>query len=130
VVNSTALQHRLPAHFAVYVIVAATCLWLSLVCCTVHNYFAIALLAHNSESKMEESLRAIAGIIWKQKGLPEGDGKRAIAGLSNTKNAKRRTQRGAIMTRIQPWLVLAGVALFCIGYLAVVVFICIAVSSV
>jgi len=130
VVNSTALQHRLPAHFAIYVIVAASCLWLSLVCCTLHNYFEIALLQHNSESQMEESLLAIAGVSWKRKGLSEEDRKRAIAGLPLTMKAKKRTRRGAIMARIQPHLTLAGVALFCIGYLAVVVFVCIAASSV
>lgn len=130
VVNSTALQHRLPAHFAIYVIVAASCLWLSLVCCTLHNYFEIALLQHNSESQMEESLLAIAGVSWKRKGLSEKDRKGAIAGLPLTMKAKKRTRRGAIMARSQPHLALAGVALFCIGYLAVVVFVCIAASSV
>jgi hypothetical protein len=95
-----------------------------------HNYFEIALLEHNSESQMEEVLLTIAGIIWKRKGLPEEDRKREIAGLPMTKDAKKRTRRGAIMARIQPHLTLAGVALFCFGYLAVVVFICIAVSSV
>jgi hypothetical protein len=130
VVNSSALQHRLPAHFAVYVIVAASSLWLSLVCCTLHNYFEIALLEHNSESQMEEALLAIADISWKRKGLSEEDRKRAIAGLPMTKDAKKRAHRGTIMARVQPHLTLAGVALFSIGYLAVIVFICIAASSV
>jgi hypothetical protein len=130
VVNSAALQHRLPAHFAVYVIFAASCLWLSLVCCTAHNYLGIALLEHDSESKMEETLLTIAGIAWKRKGLTEENRRQAIANLPLTKNAKKRTRRGIIVARIQPHLTLAGVALFCIGYLAVIVFICIASSSV
>ena len=130
VVNSTALQHRLPAHFSVYVIFAASCLWMSLVCCTAHNYFGIALLEHDSESKIEEAVLAVAGTIWKRKGLIEEDWKRAIASLPLTKDAEKRTHRGIIMARIQPHLTLAGVALFCIGYLSVIVFICIASSSI
>jgi len=130
VVNSTTLQHRLPVHFSAYVIFAAISLWVSLVCCTAHNYFGIALLELDSESKMDETLLAIIEIVWKRKGINVEDRKREIGSLPLTKNAKKKTRRSIIIARIQPHLTLAGVALFCIGYLAVIVFICIASSSV
>jgi hypothetical protein len=130
VVNSTTLQPLLPTNFVVYVIFASSCLWLSLVCCTIHNYFEIALLEHDSESKNEDTILAIADIYMKQKGFTEEDRKKEIARSPIKKDAGKRTHRGIIMRRIQRHLTLAGVVLFCIGYLAVVVFICIVASSV
>ena len=129
VASSSALQHRLPAHFAAYVIFAASALWLSLVCCTMHNYFEIARLERDSKSKMEDSLLAIADVLWTRRGLSKEDRRQKIAALPMSKDKEKRAQRALRVAEIQPFLTLAGVVLFCLGYLAVIVFIVIAALS-
>lgn len=126
IANSTTLRPKLPSHFAVYVIVAAASLWLSLVCCTVHNYLETALLERESRSKLDDALLAVADLGWKRRGLPKEDRRQFISALPLAKERDQRAQRSLQMEQMQPYLTLAGVLLFCFGYLAVIVFICVA----
>jgi hypothetical protein len=102
IANSAALQRKVPYHFAFYVIIAAGCLWLSLVCCTVHNYFDIALMERESQTKLEEAVLAFADLGWRHQGLAKDERQQKIAGLQLSKDGKRRATGSFRLARAQP----------------------------
>jgi hypothetical protein len=130
IANSAALQRKLPAHLAAYVIIASSCLWVSLVCSTVHNYLEIALLERESRSRLDQALLAFADLGWKRAGLSNEERRNKMADLPLTKESEKRAGASSLMARIQPYLTLGSVVFFCVGYLPVLVFICMAVLTV
>jgi hypothetical protein len=127
--TSTSFQNRLPAHFVVYVATAAGTLWLSLLCCTLHNFIEAKKLEGDNQIRMNEALLAFVQKILKQRGKSDLEVAKEMENQKLSKDSEKRAERFVRMTSLQSKLVLANVVLFCVGYLIVIVFVVFAVNA-